>query len=260
MARLDRPFFFGARRLVAAAALTAAACGGQTADLATDPDGREETALATAPHTLSTATPDQENLLAACVGVRSDVPMAKRLVDIVLVVDNSGSMTDEIVAVQGSINGSFADILGRSGLDYRVIAVARHGSAMATQSICISRPLSSIDCSTPLPVQPGLNPPRFYQYSVEIGSLDSFRRLIATYNGAQKDEFNLAPMGWSQWLRNDAFKVFIEITDDNSDLDENAFETQLFALSPKHFGDATRRNYVWHTIAGFRENAPSTQP
>ena len=110
MARLDRPFFFGARRLVAAAALTAAACGGQTADLATDPDGREETALATAPHTLSTATPDQENLLAACVGVRSDVPMAKRLVDIVLVVDNSGSMTDEIVAVQGSINGSFLGV------------------------------------------------------------------------------------------------------------------------------------------------------
>ncbi len=197
---------------------------------------------------------------AACVGVRDDVPLGRKPVDIILVVDNSGSMTDEIVAIQNNINNSFGDVLSRSGLDYRVIAVARHGSATAMQSICISRPLSTIDCSGPIPVQPGINPGRFYQYSVEIGSTNSFDMLLRSYNGALKDDFNLAPAGWSQWLRDDAFKVFIEITDDESALSEGAFELQLFALSAKHFGSATRRNYVWHSIVGLKENTPASKP
>ena len=88
------------------------------------------------------------------------------------------------------------------------------------QSICISRPLSTIDCSGAIPVQPGINPGRFYQYSIEIGSTNSFDMLLRSYNGALKDEFSLAPAGWSQWLRDDAFKVFLEITDDESALSE----------------------------------------
>ena len=81
-----------------------------------------------------------DDIDSACSGVRDSVPLGRKPVDIILVVDNSGSMTDEIVAIQNNINSGFADILSRSGLDYRVIAVARHGSASAAQSICISRP------------------------------------------------------------------------------------------------------------------------
>jgi hypothetical protein len=180
-------------------------------------------------------------------------------VDIIFVIDNSGSMTDEIVAVQSNINGNFADIIGTSGLDYRVVMVTSHGDARARQSICVSRPLSSVDCA-PLPLQPGLNPPRFYHYSIEIESTDSLRRLLDSYNGTVKDQFGLAPLGWSQWLRGDAFKVFIEITDDESALDEVGFETELFGKTPRYFGDATRRNYVFHTIGGFRENSPAVKP
>lgn len=201
-----------------------------------------------------------DDIDSACSGVRDSVPLGRKPVDIILVVDNSGSMTDEIVAIQNNINSGFADILSRSGLDYRVIAVARHGSASAAQSICISRPLSTIDCSPTIPAQPGINPGRFYQYSIEIGSTDSFNQLLRSYNGVLKDEFNLAPLGWSQWLRSDAFKVFIEISDDESATSESAFETQLLALSPKHFGDASRRNYVWHSIVGLRENTPASKP
>lgn len=80
----------------------------------------------------------------ACVGVKADVPLAKRPVDIIFAVDNSGSMTDEIVAIQNNINTGFADIIARSGLDYRVIMVAAHGNARVNQSICISSPLSTI--------------------------------------------------------------------------------------------------------------------
>ncbi|MFO0579173.1 MAG: hypothetical protein U1A78_34670 [Polyangia bacterium] len=195
----------------------------------------------------------------ACRNVRADAALSKRPVDIIFVIDNSGSMTDEIVAVQNNLNTNFADIIGTSGLDYRVVMVTSHGDARARQSICVSKPLSSVDCS-PVPLLPGNNPPRFYHYSIEIESTDSLRRLLNSYNGVEKDQFGLAPLGWSQWLRSDAFKVFIEITDDESALDEVAFETELFAKTPRHFGDATNRNYVFHTIGGLRENSPATKP
>ena len=195
---------------------------------------------------------------AACASVKAEATLEKGPVDIIFVIDNSGSMTDEIVAVQSNLNTNFADIIGTSGLDYRVVMVTSHGDARARQSICVSRPLSSVDCS-PVPLLPGNNPPRFYHYSIEIESTDSFRRLLNSYNGVEKDQFGLAPLGWSQWLRTDAFKVFIEITDDESDMAHTDFDSQLLSKAPMQFGTAANRNYVFHTIAGLKENTPATK-
>ena len=201
----------------------------------------------------------RENLTAACSGVRSDAPLSRRPVDIIFVIDNSGSMTEEIVAVQNNLNRNFADAMSRSGLDYRVILVSSHGDALSRQSVCVSAPLASNASCSPVPAKPGINPPRFYQYSIEIESTDSFTRLLNSYNGTEKDQFGLAPLGWSQWLRSDAFKVFIEITDDNSATTETAFDAQLLAKSPAHFGTAANRNYAFYTIGGFKENSPATK-
>jgi len=194
---------------------------------------------------------------AACAKVSAEATLIKKPVDVIFVIDNSGSMTDEIVAVQNNINKNFADIIGKSGLDYRVIMVARHGSAQSQQSVCITAPLSAHATCNPLPVLPG-NTAKFYHYSVEISSTNSFSQILATYN--KVDEFGLAPMGWSAWLRPDAVKVFIEITDDNSGMTAVSFEAQLFQKMPKVFGDAMNRNYIFHTIAGLKENVPATKP
>lgn len=195
----------------------------------------------------------------ACVGVKADVPLAKRPVDIIFAVDNSGSMTEEIVAVQNNINTGFADIIARSGLDYRVIMVAAHGNARINQSICISSPLSTSSCS-PVPVRPGNNPPRFYQYGIEIESVDTFQRLLDSYNGTLRDQYNLAPLGWSSWLRPEAYKVFVNISDDGSSMPAADFERALLAKTPAMFGDATNRNYQWNSIVGVKENTPATRP
>lgn len=195
---------------------------------------------------------------AACASVKEEATLGKKPVDIIFVIDNSGSMTDEIAAVQQNINKNFADIIGKSGLDYRVIMVASHGDYATRQSICISAPLSGNPTCSPVPAKP-VNTARFYHYSVEVESTDSFKRLLGTYNGTEKDQFNLAPMGWSTWLRPDAFKVFIGITDDNSDTTETVFESQLLAKTPKMFGSVASRNYVWHSIVGLKENNPASK-
>jgi len=85
-----------------------------------------------------------------------------------------------------------------------------------------------------------------------------------------------APNGWSQWLRPEALKVFVEITDDDVscttygyDFKDNntvaggtaaaaAFDSALLALSPEQFGTAAQRNYVWHSIVAMKANNPST--
>ncbi len=194
----------------------------------------------------------------ACAVLSSQATLAKSPVDVILVIDNSGSMTAEIGAVQTNINTNFAQIIGASGLDYRVILVSHHGKASQDQSICIDMPLSGNATCNPPPAKP-VNTTKFFQYSTEIGSNNSFTKILSTYNAA--DPSGAAAGGWSDWLRPGAFKTFIEITDDKpTDMTAAQFEPALFALTPKNFGDATKRNYVWHSIIGLAENNPVTTP
>lgn len=197
----------------------------------------------------------------ACGSVRAQATLVKAPVDVIFVIDNSGSMQDEILAVQSNINTNFANIIQTSGIDYRIIMISRHGNANPDESICVQAPLASNASCSPLPAQPG-NTARFYHYSVEIDSHNSFSKIISTYNTA--DEFNLAPNGWKAWLRPNAYKTFVEITDDeNTTAPQDTaakFETALFALDTvnKPFGTAAKRNYIFHAIVGLVENNPVT--
>ncbi len=184
---------------------------------------------------------------ASCVAVKASGTLGKRPVDIIFVIDNSGSMTAEIIGVEQNISTNFAQIIAASGLDYRVILLSKHGSAANGQSICVSQPLSGNATCTPPPATP-TNGPKFFHYSTEIASTDELRKITSTYNVA--DPSGQAAGGWSTWLRNDAFKVFVIITDDNEVQTAAAFETNLFALTPKQFGTAAQRNYLLHGIIG----------
>lgn len=191
----------------------------------------------------------------ACAVVSSQATLEKKAVDIILVIDNSGSMADEIKSVQNNINVNFAQIIAASGLDYRVIVLSKHGKADPDESICISPPLSGNTTCNP-PASKPTNTANFFHYSQEIDSHNSLAQIIATYNKA--DPSGASPTGWSAWLRPNAWKTFIEITDDESSMTAANFETQLFALSPKNFGDANNRQYNFHSIVGLKENTPVT--
>ncbi len=201
----------------------------------------------------------RRNLDAACASVSAKASLTKKPVDIIFVIDNSSSMEEEIQGVQDNINASFADIIRKSGLDYRVIMVTQHGS-VGVYRVCIKAPLSGTSCA-PVPWGPVFNPPIFYHYSTLVDSYNSLDALIKTYDGSRGDEYSLAPHGWAAWLRPEAFKVFVELTDDNARmLSASSFDKNLLAMVPNQFGTAANRNYVWHSIVGVAANTNPKDP
>jgi hypothetical protein len=195
----------------------------------------------------------------ACASVRAEAEVIATPVDIVVLLDNSGSMSDEARSVEANINDNFATILENSGVDYRVILVSRHRDSdrlTSNTDVCIASPLSGLgQCPAPAPVEGA----RFFQYSVGVGSRDSLELVLDTYDGAEPDDFELAPNGWSEWLRPGAKKVFLEITDDDSRLSAAEFITQLGALAPDNFGTASAPSFVWHSIVGLAEKGVPTE-
>lgn len=220
---------------------------------------------------------------ASCASVSERAIAEKRPVDIIFVIDNSGSMSEEIAAVEARINNDFARILEASGADFRVILVSRYGvhektgpAASAANDICIRAPLGASDCTSPV-VPASLNvPPRFYQYNQEITSQDAWCKLLDGWR---------VPDGWAAYLRPEAFKSIVIISDDDNacatvaasqlaagdlvklsmspqafifkDPGANAlrFDAALRELSQAQFGTATRRNYRVHSIVGMVKNA-----
>jgi hypothetical protein len=143
-----------------------------------------------------------------------------------------------------------------------------------TLRICISEPLSGASCA-PVPEQPQ-NTERFRHYSSPVGSYDSLCQVLDTFT--LPDEFGLAPNGWSAWLRPDALKVFVVVTDDSAgcasatsgalfsmaddpDMLAAHFDTELRRLSSSQFQDPSgMRDYKWYSIVGLSHSAVPTDP
>jgi hypothetical protein len=237
----------------------------------------------------------------ACAVVTGEGTLVKKPMDIIIAIDNSASMQGEIQAVQARVNVDFAQIIAASGIDYRVIMVSRYGNVYDTNfdgggatdsaySICVGAPLSSLTCpANAMATTPAVanNPPRFYHHSTDIGSNNMWCRMLGSYDvadpypRARSGWSPVAPNGWSAFLRPQAFKVFVGITDDSpnrAEIQPNRrcdnmragdglpgsndmtgaanFDSALRTLSPAQFGPLDgARNYVWYSIVGMAGNA-----
>jgi len=194
----------------------------------------------------------------SCAVTRVTLRETRRPIDVVMVLDNSVSMANELGAVERNINQHFGDILEQSGADYRVIVISRHRTAERSQTdaartaVCISAPLSSLeDCPAG---SPGVNG-RFFHYAIDIDSTDSLTRLLETY-AAPDPLYRLTSVGWSEWLRADSRKVFLEFTDDDALLSARDFLERLTELAPEHFGDSPNRpTFAFHSVVGVAARA-----
>jgi hypothetical protein len=180
-------------------------------------------------------------------------------IDVILVVDTSNSMADAIAAVEASINADFAAVLGGSGLDYRVLVLGDYPPAEQLY-ICISMPLSGTDCNPPPPIP--ATTPHYQQYDAITGSGAFLDNILAWYSAP--DPHGLAPGGWSDWLRPEAQKLFLAMTDgssaSNSNADGDAFDAALLALPGSPFGMPGDRRYVFHSIISMEPNNPPQMP
>lgn len=204
----------------------------------------------------------------SCAVESADATLVKEPIDIIVILDNSGSMEDELEAVESNINVNFGSILTSSDIDYRLILLSRHRvegreeSESASTSICVSTPLSGIaTCPAPQPVFSE----RFFQYSTKIESTDSFDVLLDTYempvdDSGREEKYDQAPLGWSAWLRPNVKKVILEMTDDDEDMPIDTFVSQLTTMAPEHFGTPDAPTFTFHSIIGVAEKAVPTDP
>jgi hypothetical protein len=220
--------------------------------------------------TIPTPTGGTMNEGGACAEAQSQATLVKEPVDIIVVLDNSGSMDEELDAVERNINDNFARILTDGDVDYRMILISRHrkearnpaNPGAEDTSVCIEAPLSGLAaCPSPNPVFSE----RFYQYFTKIESNDSFDVTLDTYAApfavGFEDRADQAPLGWSAWLRPGAKKVFLEMTDDNEDTPVATFLAGLTTLAPEHFGtNPAAPNLVFHSIIGVAEKTTPTEP
>lgn len=219
----------------------------------------------------------------ACVAQEGVATTIHRPVDVIFVIDNSGSMTDEIKEVEEEITRNFAATIEAANppVDYRIIMLSQAG-AWQDRYICVPEPLGGLadadhdgHCDDPHQ-RPG-NTSRFFHFSRYISSFNSWCRVM--YDFTHPDDYVFFPTGYQSILRPSAFKVFIEISDDRvSDhaefsmctsplyADQNTpeggtlaaagFDTDLLTMSPLQFGTAQKRNYVWHSIVAIRPYEP----
>lgn len=208
----------------------------------------------------------------ACQTAQADAMLVREPVDIIVVLDNSGSMSEEMGAAEQNINVNFATILDQAQADYRVILISRHrkgeregtDESEANTSICVTTPLSGLaTCPADNPVFSD----RFFQWGGKIESYNALNWMIDAYDQPPENSAasKLAPNGYGEWLRAGAKKVFVVMTDDDEANDDEetpltveAFLTGLTAKNPAAFGTAEAPAFDFHSIIGVKEKADPT--
>lgn len=147
---------------------------------------------------------------AACGAVSSEAVAQLQPADIIIAVDTSGSMDEEIAQVQANLN-NFATLITNSGIDV-------HVTLIADATICIPAPLGSGACN-------GMDEklPNYRHVVQTVASTDALQLILSTY-----------PQ-WKGTLRPGATKTLAVVSDDESDMGAAAFTSQLLALDPPTF-------------------------
>lgn len=160
-------------------------------------------------------------------------------IDFILIIDNSASMIEEFALIAQDLRDVFYPALAASDVDSRVLVMTR--AALPADALCPNN--SACAGSGFDPAQGAL------LLGVDVQSTDGLTKLLK--HADQGDGSTSMPGGWSQWLRPDAQKVFIMMSDDDSTLSQQRFEEELKARWSSYFYDAQgQRRFVWHSVVG----------
>ena len=161
----------------------------------------------------------------------------RRAVDIIISIDQSGSMSEEIDSLKRNVN-NLPKLLEESNLDYRVVMIAEVGKGK--YGICVPPPLGGPDCAA--------NGDVFRPVDHVVQSYDSLVVILRTLRHP------VAKLAWYDFLRPGVLKVFVPITDDEStELSGPAFDAELLRRGAPIFGTPTSRNYVVFPVIGVND-------
>jgi hypothetical protein len=169
---------------------------------------------------VSTDASDGRSVTSGCAATKATSTDVTTVVpaDIIIAIDSSGSMFEEIQFVQAQMN-AFSQQITASGIDVRVILI---GDPLA---ICIGAPLGSGTCPNDGKM------PNYIHIPTRVGSTDALNLIIQTF-----------PQ-WSQYLRPEATKSLFVVTDDDATRAPNnsaaAFRANFTALDPVLFAKWT---------------------
>jgi hypothetical protein len=154
-----------------------------------------------------------------CAAVSEMAMQTLQPADIIFVVDNSGSMDFEAGQIQQQMNG-FSQLITMSGVDARVVLISSYPGE--GNGICIAPPLGGGAC-------PGddNNAPTYTHVDRQVGSSNALEIILETL-----------PQ-WQGVLRPEASKHLVVVTDDESNMAWDAFDTQFKAAVP---------GYVFHSV------------
>jgi hypothetical protein len=266
---------------VTAALSLAASCAPEPGDAANDLDGAGGGAAVGGPGATGTGStgPDgvggfvlgsplgggARNEPATDGGCQSTVNRAEKQsggrADIIWVLDNSGSMTEEAAAVQAQMN-TFSAFIAGTGIDVHVVVIssgpppppcppldficelARGGSD--SNGVCIAPPLGAPGAC---PAGDDTNFAAGYMHWLhEVGSNDALAKIQETFSG------------WRGMLRADATKTFVVVTDDEAEAPPTVDEFVTWVGQQPEFAAALWRYSGIYCIPGQTDNGNCAAP
>ncbi|MCX4247362.1 vWA domain-containing protein [Paraliomyxa miuraensis] len=157
-----------------------------------------------------------------CAEVSDTAMVGVQPADIIVVVDNSGSMSAEAGFVQQHMN-TFSSQIFLANIDAHVVLISADDSDDA--GICLAQPLGSGSCPN------DTNLPGYLHIVDGVGSNAALQKIIQHH------------ATWAPQMRPTAAKHIIVVSDDDSDMSASDFNNQFLALDPSHAG------YKFHAIA-----------
>ncbi len=170
---------------------------------------------------------------AACASNTAEAVAVAQPVDIIFMVDNSSSMDVPIKQVNAGLNAFAASIAAKT-LDYRVVMLSLRGKTPvgSLYPVCIPEPLAGdANCG---------NGPRFFQSSIDIRSTQPLEQFLGSMDqtiGYREGE-SRGGQPWKHFLRPNATKTIVIVTDHDSRLTATQFETFAGGKNPAPFAAA----------------------
>ncbi len=142
--------------------------------------------------------------------------------DVIIAVDNSESMSDEVFVLSNQIAGFYNELMVK-GYDTNIILVS--DDSTSNQGLCIPPSLGSGFCPN------DDNLPAFRHVNQHIFNFTALDSILNTYNS------------WNASLRDDSIRAVVVVSDNESSMSANDFINGLVLL------DSDFNNFQFHAIA-----------